>query len=149
MKIELNAATAKDLLAKAVNAVHRTVYDLSKGRVGGDLMAMPVVKLTTMGRKSGERRTTMLTVAHEMDDALVLIASYGGDDRHPNWYLNLVAHPDVEIEIRGESTPMRARVATGDERTRIWSEVIRKHTNYASYQRQTEREIPVIVLEPR
>lgn len=149
MKIDLSPAGAKDLFTKVATTMHRTLYDLSKGRIGGDLLSMPVLKLTTTGRKTGERRTTMLTAAHEMADSLVLVASYGGDDRHPNWYLNLVAQPDVDVEIRSETLPMRARVATGDERTRMWSEIIRKHPNYAAYQRKTEREIPVVVLDPR
>ena len=139
----------KDLLAKVITTVHRTLYDASKGKIGGDLLKMPVLKLTTVGRKSGERRTTMLTAAHEMGDSVVLVASYGGDDRHPAWYLNLVSNPDVDLEMRGQRRPMRARVTSGDERDRIWSEIIRTHTNYAGYQRRTTREIPVIVLDPR
>ena len=138
----------KDLMAKVITGFHRTVYDLSKGRIGGDLMQMPVLKLTTVGRKSGERRTTMLTAAHEMGDSVVIVASYGGDDRHPAWYLNLEADPDVQVEMRGRKQPMRARVSNGDERQRLWSEIIRKHPNYAAYQRSTKREIPVVVLEP-
>jgi hypothetical protein len=117
----------KDLMAKVITGFHRTVYDLSGGRIGGDLLQMPVLKLTTVGRKSGERRTTMLTAAHEMGESVVIVASYGGDDRHPAWYLNLEADPDVE---------------------RLWSEIIRKHPNYAGYQRSTKREIPVVVLDP-
>jgi deazaflavin-dependent oxidoreductase (nitroreductase family) len=138
----------KDLLAKVITTVHRTLYDISKGKVGGDLLKMPVLKITTIGRKSGERRTTMLTAAHEMGDSVVIVASYGGDDRHPAWYLNLVANPDVDVEMRDRRRSMRARVTTGDERDRIWSEIIRRHTNYAGYQRRTTREIPVIVLDP-
>ncbi len=139
----------KDVLAKVITTLHRFVYDLSDGRLAADVANMPVLKLTTVGRKSGGRRTTMLTTPHEFGDSLVLIASYGGDDRHPAWYHNLVAAPDVEVELRGRTSAMRARVATGEERTRLWSEVIRKHPNYAGYQRRTERQIPVIVLEPR
>jgi deazaflavin-dependent oxidoreductase (nitroreductase family) len=139
----------KDVVAKVVTGLHRAMYDLSRGRIGGDLLNMPVIKLTTVGRKSGERRTTMLTVAHELRDSLVIIASYGGDDRHPAWFLNLEANPDVEVETRGWKRPMRARVVTGDERAQLWSDVARTHPNYAGYQRRTEREIPVVVLEPR
>jgi len=145
----MNAPNPKDLLAKVITRVHRTVYDVSGGRIGGELLKMPVLKLTTVGRKSGERRTTMLTAAHLMGGSVVIVASYGGDDRHPNWYLNLVANSDVELEMRSEKRPMRARVTKGDERARIWSEIIRTHTNYADYQRRTEREIPVVVLDPR
>ena len=138
----------KDVLAKVITTIHRTLYDLSNGRIGGDLLQMPVLKLTTTGRKSGQRRTTMLTAAHELGDSAVIVASYGGDDRHPAWYLNLVDDPEVEVEMRGTSRPMRARVVSGAERDQLWAEITRRHRNYADYQRRTKREIPVIVLDP-
>jgi deazaflavin-dependent oxidoreductase (nitroreductase family) len=125
------------------------VYDLSKGKVAGKALGMPVLKLTTVGRKSGDRRTTMLTSPLLENDDVILIASFGGDDRNPAWYLNLVAEPDVEIEIDGSKRPMRARVADGAERTRLWDAVSSVHENYAGYQLKTEREIPVVVLSPR
>jgi deazaflavin-dependent oxidoreductase (nitroreductase family) len=139
----------KDLLFKVVTGLHRTVYDLTHGKVGGKTMGMPVLKLTTVGRKSGERRTTMLTSPLVEGDDVILIASFGGDDRHPAWYLNLVANPDVEIDIEGSKRLMRARVAEGEERARLWDAVTAKHDNYAGYQRKTDREIPVVVLSPR
>ena len=107
----------KDLLFKVFTGFHRTVYDLSKGKVAGKATGMPVLKLTTVGRKSGERRTTMLTSPLVEGDDVILVASFGGDDRHPSWYLNLVAHPDVEIEIGGSKRLMQARVAEGEERS--------------------------------
>ena len=95
----------KDLLFKVVTRLHRAAYDLSHGKVGGTTMGMPVLKLTTVGRKSGERRTTMLTSPLVEGDDLILVASFGGDDRHPAWYLNLVANPDVDVEIEGSKRP--------------------------------------------
>jgi deazaflavin-dependent oxidoreductase (nitroreductase family) len=142
-------ASPKDLIFKVVTGVHRTVYDLSKGKVAGKALGMPVLKLTTVGRKSGDRRTTMLTSPLLENDDVILIASFGGDDRNPAWYLNLVADPDVEIEIDGSKRLMRARDADGAERTRLWDAVTAVHKNYADYQRKTEREIPVVVLSPR
>ena len=139
----------KDLVAKCVTTVHRTVFDLSKGRLLGGAKGMPVVKLTTVGRKSGQRRSTMLTSPLVEGDNVVLVASYGGDDRNPAWFGNLVVNPDVEIVMGGSSRPMRARVAEGDERTRLWEELTARHSNYAGYQRRTQRQIPVVVLEPR
>ncbi len=142
-------ATPKDLLFKIVTGFHRTVYDLTKGKVTGKAMGMPVLKLTTVGRKSGERRTTMLTSPLVEADEMILVASFGGDDRHPAWYLNLVADPEVEVEIEGSKHLMRARVADGAERTRLWDAVTAAHTNYADYQHKTDRLIPVVVLSPR
>jgi len=78
----------------------------------------------------------------------VLVASYGGDDRNPAWFSNLASNPDVEIVMNGASRKMRARVAEGDERTRMWEALTAEHDNYAGYQRKTSRQIPVVVLEP-
>ena len=142
-------SSPKDLMFKVVTGIHRTLYDLSKGKLGGKTMGMPVLKLTTVGRKSGDRRTTMLTAPLVEGDDVILIASFGGDDRNPAWYLNLVAEPDVEVEIDGSKRLMRARVADGDERTRLWNAVTATHDNYAGYQRKTDRQIPVVVLSPR
>jgi deazaflavin-dependent oxidoreductase (nitroreductase family) len=139
----------RDLIFKVFTGAHRTVYDLSKGKLGGKAAGMPVLKLTTVGRKSGDRRTTMLTSPLLEDDDVILIASFGGGDHNPAWYLNLVADPDVEIEIDGSKRLMRARVADGAERTRLWDAVTAAHENYADYQRKTDREIPVVVLSPR
>lgn len=139
----------KDAITKAITTVHRVVFDVSKGKVAGTASGMPVVKLTTIGRKSGERRTTMLTTPLEEGDKVVLVASYGGDDRDPMWFSNLVAHPDVDVELNGSKRKMHASVAEGDERTRLWETLTAKHANYAGYQRKTSRQIPVVVLEPK
>ena len=139
----------KDAVFKAVTRFHRLVFDATSGKVTGKGMGMPVLKLTTVGRKSGQRRSTMLTSPLIEGDNLILVASYGGDDRDPMWYSNLVANPDVEVVMNGSTKAMRARVAEGDERTRLWEALAAKHTNYAGYQRKTSRQIPVVVLEPR
>ena len=111
--------------------MHRAAYDLSHGKVGGKTMGMPVLKLTTVGRKSGERRTTMLTSPLVEGDDVILVASFGGDDRHPAWYLNLVANPDVEIEIEGSKRLMRRGSPKDEERTRLWDALTAEHDNYA------------------
>jgi deazaflavin-dependent oxidoreductase (nitroreductase family) len=139
----------KDAIAKAITSFHRLVFDMSKGKVAGKASGMPVVKLTTVGRKSGKPRTTMLTTPLEEGDNVVLVASYGGDDRDPMWYSNLVANPDVEVVMNGSKRTMRAEVAEGEERTRLWEALTAEHANYAGYQRKTSRQIPVVVLEPR
>ena len=139
----------KDAVFKAVTRFHQLVFDVTKGKVTGKGMGMPVLKLTTVGRKSGQRRSTMLTSPLIEGDNVILVASYGGDDRNPMWYSNLVANPDVDLVMNGSTRAMRARVAEGDERTRLWEALAAKHTNYAGYQRKTSRQIPVVVLEPR
>ena len=138
-----------DALLKFLNAIHRPVFRLSGGRLMSKGYGMPVVALTTTGRKSGQPRTVMLTSPLVEGDRIVLVASKGGDDRNPLWFTNLVADPDVEIEMGGANRPMRARVAEGDERTDLWTRLTAAHANYAGYQRKTERTIPVVVLEPR
>jgi deazaflavin-dependent oxidoreductase (nitroreductase family) len=143
------APNLKDLVAKGVNDLHRGVLHLSGGRFGSDVMGMPVVELTTTGRTSGQRRTTMLTTPVELGESVVLVASYGGDDRHPNWYRNLQANPDVEITLRGTHRPMRARTATTEERAELWPRVTSRYGGYAQYQTRTTREIPLVILDPR
>jgi deazaflavin-dependent oxidoreductase (nitroreductase family) len=139
----------KDMAARMVNELHKGVLRLSGGRLGGDVMGMPVVELTTIGRKSGHRRTTMLTSPVQLGDSIVLVASYGGDDRDPSWYRNLQANPDVEITMRGTSRTMTARTATPEERTELWPRVTNAYSGYAQYQTRTDREIPLVILDPR
>ena len=128
------------------SALHRLVYEASGGRVGANLVRMPVLLLTTTGRSSGTRRTVPLTYLEDGDD-LVLVASYGGSPTHPAWYLNLEANPEVEVQIGRERRPMRARRATPEERARLWPRVVEAYHGYAGYQRRTRREIPLVVLE--
>jgi deazaflavin-dependent oxidoreductase (nitroreductase family) len=138
----------KDTLGKAVNVVHRTVYTATGGRIGGSGFGMPVVILTTIGRKSGQPRDTMLTAPLEDGHRVVLVASWGGDDRNPQWLLNIRANPDVEVTLRGKKQKMRAHVASAEERAELWPRITKEHANYADYQTKTEREIPVVVLDP-
>lgn len=138
-----------DLALKAMNGAHRLLVRISGGRVGYDAMGMPVLELTTIGRKSGEARSVMLTAPLHVDGHPVVVASRGGDDRHPAWYLNLRERPDVEVSLKGgPRTPMRARIVEAEERARLWPQIAGKYANYAGYQRRTEREIPLVVLEP-
>lgn len=140
---------AKDVTARAFNAFHRSLLRASGGRIGGRAFGMPVVMLTTTGRKTGKRRTTMLTSPVREGDRVVLVASYGGDDRHPTWFLNLQANPDVEITMAGHRRAMRARVATGAEKGELWPEIVDAYKGYGQYQTRTARDIPVVLLEPR
>jgi deazaflavin-dependent oxidoreductase (nitroreductase family) len=141
-------ANAKDTTAKAVNALHRSLYRVSGGKIGGKGFGMPVVILTTTGRKTGERRTVMLTSPVQDGETLVLVASYGGDDRHPAWYLNLRKNPEVEL-TRGKTTrKMLARKATAEEKATLWPRVVAAYKGYGQYQTRTDRDIPLVILEP-
>jgi len=138
-----------DLGLKAMNSVHRTVLRVSGGRLGWTAMNMPVLELTTTGRKTGRRHSVMLTSPLQDGDAIVVVASRGGDDHHPAWFLNLRNDPNVEVALGGEPRrPMVARVADGDERADLWPLVTADHKNYAGYQTRTDREIPLVLLEP-
>lgn len=132
-----------------MNAVHRALIALTRGRAGWTYAGMPVVELTTTGRRTGEPRRSMLTAPMTLDGGLVVVASRGGDDRHPAWFLNLEADPDALVaRDGGPALPMRARVLTSAERADLWPQITRAYRGYAEYQERTTREIPLVVLRP-
>ena len=136
-------------MLKAMNAGHRALIAVTRGRRGWRFGRTPALELTTTGRRTGEPRRSMLTSPLQLGDALVVVASRGGDDHHPAWYLNLVANPDVQVALEGRPpVPMRARVMTDDERAQHWPTITSTHRNYADYQRRTTRVIPLVLLEP-
>ena len=138
-----------DLLLKSVNAVHRMLLRASGGRIGRDVAGMPVLELVTTGRRSGALRAVMLTSPLREGVAYIVVASRGGDDRHPAWFLNLRDEPKVMVAVQGgPRTPMLARVATPEERTRMWPKITARYGNYANYQKRTRREIPLVLLRP-
>ena len=137
-----------DRFLRTMNRAHRTIRALTLGRIGWHAAGMPVVELTTTGRVSGRPRTVLLTSPVHDDDRLVLIASRGGDPTHPAWYHNLVADPHVTVTTREEVKTMRARTADADERAALWPQVIATSDRYADYADRTDREIPVVILEP-
>ncbi len=110
---------------------------------------MPVLKLTTTGRKTGRPRSVLLTSPVQEGTTLVVVASRGGDDKPPAWFLNLQDNAQVGVTLQGKPEQrMRARVTTPQERTRLWPRVIAGHKSYADYQAKTNREIPLVLLEP-
>ena len=137
-----------DTAFKAVNVLHRNLFEATKGRLGGSVAGMPALILETTGRKSGKRRSAMLTAPIERHGDIVLVASKGGDDRHPAWYLNLKADPKVTITKDGRTFEALAREATGDEKAELWSQIVDAYKGYAGYQRRTDRDIPVVICTP-
>ena len=138
-----------DVALKAMNAIHRILLTISGGHVGWTTLNMPVLELTTTGRRSGQPRTVMLTSPVQEGSTLVVVASRGGDDQSPAWFLNLRDNPEVDVRLQGKPpVRMYARVATPAERDRLWPLVIADHKNYAGYQTRTTREIPLVLLEP-
>jgi deazaflavin-dependent oxidoreductase (nitroreductase family) len=127
---------------------HRTLLALTGGRWPKKIVGMQVLELHVIGRKSGEKRSTLLTTPICEDDRVVIVASKGGHSDHPQWYKNLVVNPDIEITIDGETRAMKARTASSEERDELWAQITNKYRNYASYQANTDREIPVVVCEP-
>jgi len=134
---------------KAMNFVHRMIIRLSFGRSGWNAAKMPVIKLTTIGRKSGRPRSVMLTSPYKEDDSLIIVASKGGSDTPPDWLLNLEKEPNVEVSIQGApSTAMRAETLDENERNRLWPIITEDYPNYGDYQIKTSRIIPLIFLHP-
>jgi deazaflavin-dependent oxidoreductase (nitroreductase family) len=128
---------------------HRSLLKLTGGRYPKKIMGMQTLELHATGRTSGERRSVMLTAPIYEPDRVVVIGSRGGHSDHPGWYKNLVQHPDVEVTIDDVTRPMRARTATGPERADLWARAVWSYKGYEGYQANTDREIPVVVLEPR
>jgi deazaflavin-dependent oxidoreductase (nitroreductase family) len=138
-----------DLALKIMNGAHRLELGVTGGRFGWSAYGMPVVELTTTGRRSGRPRTTILTSPYQEGSTIVIVTSRGGDAHHPSWYLNVRDQPVVEVSLGGKPAQrMRAEIAGPDERARLWPLVTADHRNYAGYQRKTKREIPLVLLHP-
>lgn len=138
-----------DVQLKLMNGIHRAVLKLSAGRFGWSAANMPVLELTTTGRKSGKPRSVMLTSPRQEGTTVVVVASRGGDDTHPAWFLNLRDDPAVKVSLKGGPVqPMTAVVADAEERARMWPLITADHKNYGDYQQKTDREIPLVLLRP-
>ena len=127
---------------------HRAMLKVSGGRFPRAVLGMKPVELHAIGRKTGERRSTLLTAPICEEDMVVLVASKGGHEHHPVWYLNVVANPDVELTIDDRTRKMRAHTASPEEKAELWPKIVSKYKGYADYQKNTERDIPVIICEP-
>ena len=137
-----------DFMLKTMNQAHRAIMTISGGKLGWSAGKMPVLELTTTGRRSGKQRG---------DPADRAVAGRGATGHHrlgrrqrhhPAWFLNLRDEPAVTVRTEDGTRPMTARIVSGQERTEIWDQVTARYKNYADYQSKTDREIPVVVLEP-
>ena len=129
--------------------LHTLVYKASGGRIGHTAPGLPTMLLLDhVGAKSGAKRTSPLLYIRDGEN-LVLVASKGGYPQHPAWYHNLRAHPDTTVQVKDERRTVHARVATPAERERLWPRAVEFYRSYADYQRRTDREIPMVILEPR
>lgn len=137
--------TAPDLTL--IGADHIAAYRESGGEVGYLWNGVPTLLLTVTGRRSGQPRTSALIFGRDGEDYLV-VASMGGAPMHPQWYLNLQAHPAAEIQVRDQQIAVTARTATAEEKPRLWHIMTELWPNYDAYQARTERPIPVVVLSP-
>ena len=134
---------------RRVMGLHTTLYRASGGRIGHRFPGSPpMLLLDHIGARSGVRRTTPLVYIRDGAD-VVIVASKGGHPKHPAWYHNLLAHPDVEAQIGSDRRPVHARVANPEERRRLWPMAVRTYSGYTGYQERTQREIPLVILEPR
>jgi deazaflavin-dependent oxidoreductase (nitroreductase family) len=135
------------LALKYFARAHIAVYRRTEGKVGARLLWFPAALLTTIGRRSGQPRTTPTLYLRE-GDRVVLPASFGGRDEHPMWYRNLRSNPKVHIQIRGEHLDLVARDAIEEERNRFWPRLVRMYPPYRNYRRAADRVIPLVVCEP-
>jgi deazaflavin-dependent oxidoreductase (nitroreductase family) len=137
----------KDATARRLSRLHMLAYRATGGRVGKRLVNNDMLLLTTHGRKTARSHTVPLLYLRS-GSTYVVIASWGGRDYHPDWYLNLLDHPASKVNIRGERRNTIARVAEGSERADWWKRAVNAHDGYAGYQNRTQREIPIVILEP-
>ncbi|HEV7464908.1 MAG TPA: nitroreductase family deazaflavin-dependent oxidoreductase [Candidatus Dormibacteraeota bacterium] len=135
------------LVARGMGAVHTALYRRSGGRFGGRFRGAPCLLLTVTGRRSGQPRTAPLMYGRDGDD-YIIIASKGGSDIAPVWWLNLRSNPAAEVEVGAERRRVTAEQVEGEERERLWRLMAGIYPNYDAYQRRTERVIPVVRLRP-
>lgn len=135
----------RDGTAKWLSTLHRVLYRLTAGRIGRRLVANDILLLSTVGRVTGKTHTVPLLYLRDGAD-FVVIASWGGRDQHPEWYLNLLKEPRAEVQIEGHRFAVRARPAGAAERATLWPNVLAAYDGYREYESRTQREIPVVLL---
>ena len=141
------AGPTNRLVVRLITAVHRAVYRATGGKLGGRMGKAPILLLTTTGRRTGKARTTPLMYGRDGQDWIV-VASNGGRSSHPQWWPNLVKGKRAIVQIGKQQNNVVATEVEGDERERLWAEMVSIYPGYASYQEQTSRSIPVVRLHP-
>ncbi len=134
-------------LMKTIGRIHRGLYRLSGGALGGRLAGNPMLLLTTTGRKTGKFRTTPLLYIQDGDN-MVVVASNGGNARHPAWWLNIDEDPSATVQVGKETKRVRAETVSAEEKKRLWPLILEANAGYQGYEDETERTIPVVVLRP-
>ncbi len=138
-----------DPALRQLMGAHATIYRATNGLVGHQVPGLPpMLILDHVGAKSGVERRSPLVYLRDGDD-VVIVASKGGSPRNPAWFHNLKANPETTVQIGSERRRVRARIANSEERERLWPKVVDTFGGYQGYQERTEREIPLIILEPR
>jgi deazaflavin-dependent oxidoreductase (nitroreductase family) len=135
-------------LQRFITNTHISLYRRTKGAIGGRMGGRSLLLLMTIGRKSGQERTTPLLYIADGND-YILIASYGGAPQDPQWFRNLVENPQAKVQIGPKIIEVTTRKANPEERSRIWPLVTAQFQNFADYQKKTTREIPVVILTPK
>lgn len=146
---QLEQATRRELarfLAREIPRWHYRLWRVSRGRIGSRLRGVEFCLLTTTGRLTGRRRTKPLVLIRT-NGRLVLVASNGGSDRHPAWFMNLLASPKALIQTRTDRFAVMARIADPRERDELWPTIVETYSGYRNYREKTEREIPVVILD--
>lgn len=123
------------------------LYNISGGRIGGKMGEVPVLLLTTTGRKTGKQRT--LPLVYIMDgSAYVITASAGGADKHPGWFFNIRSNPQATIQVKDKHITVTAEIAGPEKKPELWARLVERAPNFAGYQKRTDREIPMVILHP-
>ena len=123
------------------------LYNVSGGRIGGKMGQVPVLLLTTTGRKTGKQRT--LPLVYIMDgSAYVITASAGGADKHPSWFFNIRSHPQATIQVKDKHIPVTAEIAGPEKKPELWARLVEGAPNFVGYQKRASREIPMVILHP-
>lgn len=140
-------ATLVSKVQSMATRAHAAVYRASSGKLAGKMGSNPILLLVTTGRKSGQRRTTPLLYLAD-GEKLVIVASNGGAPKHPAWFLNLKSNPQAEVQIGEQTLRVRAEEASPEEKRRLWPKLVEMYSGYENYQKKTEREIPLVILQP-
>lgn len=147
MRINVPAFMPTPLMLRVISRVHTFFYRISGGRFTHSLLGRGMLLLTTTGRKSGRAYTTPLQYFKDGDD-IVIVGSNAGNEKHADWWLNLLADPEAEVQVRRNSRRMRAEEVLDEERERLWPLLVEWYPSYARYQQRTHRRVPVVRLRP-